>query len=230
MIMAVAAQPLPGRERIRGPNLALLATWARHVPMEEALAKADEAGAVIASNKRLSKAIIGSDGWQSISEVFACWSGTMAAYDKPDQKLGKTIEHTDSETGTRYMFPVPEEHQGKKNIVLVAEHPDFTLEKDGNARIVQAKEVGVVSGFPVASGNWHFGDPKYDIPTGKKVDGSDEAARCLWRIGKRVGLVARVYWHVSYRRAIYLDDRVSFGLGVAVEAAPQKNQADCAQK
>ncbi|NYZ73788.1 hypothetical protein H0O00_01470 [Candidatus Micrarchaeota archaeon] len=193
--------------------------------MEEALRRADEAGLVIASNKRMSKALVGSDEWQSIREAFACWNGTMTAYDEPGKKLGKTIEYVDSETSIRYVFPVPEEHVGKKNVVLVAEHPDFTLETDGNTRIVQAKEVGVVSEFPVASENWYLGDAKYDIPTGKKVDSSNDAARYLWRIEKRVGLVARgIYGGYVDRRYVYLDYAPSFAFGVAVEA-PDANVA-----
>jgi hypothetical protein len=213
------ARQISGKERTRGP-LAVLVERSNGVPMEEALAKADEAGADIASNKRLSKALVGSEEWRSISEVLACWSGTMTAYDKPDKKLGKAIEYTDSETGTRYVFPVPEEHQGKKNVVLVAEHPHFTLETDGKTRVVQAKEVGVVSEFPVASENWHLGDAKYDIPTGKKVDARDEAARCLWRIDKRVGLVARGDYFSGYdgRRSVDLVNRASSVFGVAIEA------------
>ncbi|NYZ73869.1 hypothetical protein H0O00_01880, partial [Candidatus Micrarchaeota archaeon] len=156
--------------------------------------------------------------------------------------LGKTIEYVDSETGTRYVFPVPEEHVGKKNVVLVAEHPNFTLETDGNTRVVQAKEIGIVSEFPVASENWYLGDPKYDIPTGKKVDGSNGAARYLWRIEKRVGLVARGddYYGDCYggggygRRGVVLDYAPSDAFGVAVEApegrTPKKLQVDAADK
>ena len=230
--MTVVAQ-VSGKERARGPNLAVLVKRSDGVPMEEALTKADAVGAVIASSKRLSKALVGSDEWQGIREVFACWTGTMTGYDKPDQKLGKVIEYTDSETGIRYVFPVPEEHQGKKNVVLVAEHPDFTLETDGNTRIVQAKEVGVVPDFPVASEKWYLGDAKYDIPTGKMVDSSIETARRLWRIEKRVGLVARGGngWY-DYRRDVALDSAPSGGLGVAIEAAsggaPKKLQVETA--
>ena len=218
-------QKISGVERIRGPNLAVLVKRANGVPMEEALAKADEAGLVIASNKRMSKALVGSEEWKRIREVFACWTGTMTAYDKPDQKLGKIIEYTDSNTGVRYVFPVPEEQQGKKDVVLVAENPNFTLETDGKTRIVQANEVGVVSGFPVASENWYLGDPKYDIPTGKKVDDSDQDARYLWRIDKRVGLVARVYsdyWNDGNRRFVLLDYAPSLAFGVATEGTPEQ--------
>ena len=233
--MTVAAQQISGKERTRGPNLAILVNRSASVPMEEALVRANDAGVVIASNKRLSQALVGSDEWRGIREVFACWSGTMTGYEKPDQKLGKTIEYVDSETGVRYIFPVPEEHQGKKNVVLITEHPNFTLETDGKTRIVQAKEVGMVSEFPVASENWYLGDQKYDIPTGKKVDGNNEAARYLWRIDKRVGLVARGYdgnWDGGDRRSGGLDDRPSEALGVAIEAAsggaPKKLQVETA--
>ena len=231
--MTVATQ-VSGTERIRGPNLAILVKRANGVPMEEALAKANETGVVIASNKRLTQALVGSDEWRGIREVFACWGGDMTGYDKPDQKLGKTIEYTDSETGIRYVFPVPEEHVGKKNVVLVAQHPDFTLETDGKTRIVQAKEVGVVSEFPVASENWYLGDPKYDIPTGKKIDGSNDAARYLWRIEKRVGLVARGGNDYDDGRGVDLDYAPSGAFGVAIEAteggAPKKLQVETAEK
>lgn len=214
--MNVAAHQISGKERIRGPNLAVLVTVSNGLGMGAALRRADRAGRVIASNKMLSKALVGSDEWRSIREVFACWTGTMTAYDEPDKKLGKTIEYTNSKTGIRYVFPVPEEHQGKKNIVLVAEHPDFTLETDGKTRVVQAKEVGVVSKFPVASENWYLGDAKYDIPTGKKVSGDNEDARYLLRMEKRVGFVARVWG--ALRRGVLLSGRPSNRFGVAVEA------------
>ncbi len=220
------AQQISGKERTRGPNLAVFVKRSEGVPMEEALRRTDEAGLVIAPNIRLSNALIGSDEWRSIRAVFACWNGTMTGYEKPDQKLGKAIEYTDSETGIRYVFPVPQEYQGKKNIVLVAEHPDFTLETDGKTRVVQAKEVGIVSKFPVASENWYLGDSKYDIPTGKKVSGDNAYARYLFRIEKRVGLIARGYdnncgdyhWYDGDRRGVNLDGRPSLGLGVAVKA------------
>jgi hypothetical protein len=212
--MDAAVQRKAPKERIRGPNLAVLVKRAKGVPMEGALVKADAAGSVIASNKRLGKVIVGSEEWRGISEVFTCWSGTMAAYDKPDKRLGTTIEYTDPKTGIRYVFPVPEEHQGKKNIVLIAEHPDFTLETDGKTRIVKAKEVGVVPEFPVASKNWYRGHPGYDIPAGKKATSDDEAARYLWRIDKRVGLVAGDYCS----RSVLLNVAPSEAFGVAVEA------------
>ncbi len=227
MVVTIAAQAVPGKEKARRPNLAILVKSHIGVPMEGALWRADEDGLTMASNKRLSKAMDESAEWQSIYEVFACWTGTMTGYEKPDQKLGKTIEYVDPETGIRYVFPVPEEHQGKKNVLLVAEHPDFTLETDGDTRIVRAEEVGAVSEFPAAPYYWYLGDAKYDIPTGEKVDSDDQAARYLWRIAKRVGLVARGYyddWRGMLKRLVGLAYTPSVPLGVVMESV-FKNEA-----
>jgi|SRR5208283_4844389 len=198
--------------RTRGPNLAIFVKRVDGIPIEEAISKA--AGLVIASNKRLDKALVGSGEWEGIRDAFACWSGTMVGYDKPDQELGKTIEYVDSRSGIRYVFPVPEEHAGKKNVALVAEQ-NFTLETDGNNRIVQAETVGIVTGFPVATDRWHLVDPEYGIPHGEEVDSSNPEARCLGRRGNRVCLIARAS---SSRRNVVLNGRPSYGLGVAVEA------------
>ncbi|MEW6722615.1 MAG: hypothetical protein AB1324_05115 [Candidatus Micrarchaeota archaeon] len=212
------------QERIRSPKLAVFIKGLNGVPMEEALRRADEAGLVIASNKRLSKVLVGSDEWRDIREVFTCWTGTMTAYDKPDQKLGKIIEYTDSKTGVRYVFPVPEEHQGKKNIILVAEHPDFYLIKDGNDRVVQAGEAGALANFPTLKKGWFLGDPKYDLPRGKKIDGNKPDARRFLRIDKRVGLISRDGWFRlgSGMMCVDLTLAPSYSLGVTVETPPEQ--------
>ena len=59
-----------------------------------------------------------------------------------------------------------------KDVILVVEHPNFTLKKDGNARIVVAKDVDVVTDFPISSPAWYPGDPIYDIPHGQKKESS----------------------------------------------------------
>ena len=186
--------------------------------MEEALRMADEAGLVIASNRRLSKALLESEEWCSeLRGLFTLWSGTMAAYDRPGQKIGSAIEYVHPETNVRYVFPVPKEHIGKENAVLVVEHPDFTLEAEGNNRVVLAKDedVGIVPGFPLIPMRQRLGDPtqfylgdeKYDIPAGKEVGVDIKEARMLSRMGKRVGLVSRVSDHSwgGNSRYVYLN-------------------------
>lgn len=210
------------QERVRGPNLAVFIKRANGVPMEEALAKADRAGLVMASNTRLSRALVESSEWRSICDVFTCWTGTMTAYDLPDLKLGKNIEYTDSITGIRYVFPVPEEHQGKENVMLVTEHPNFSLIADGNDRVVQAAKVDAVERFPTSPVGWFLGDKNYGIPQGKPIEDGNQDARHLCRMNKRVGLVARGYLNridIIGRQYVCVDDRPSIGFGVAVEKA-----------
>ncbi|MCX6773835.1 MAG: hypothetical protein NTY68_02440 [Candidatus Micrarchaeota archaeon] len=114
-------------ERIRGPELEV---FARDMPkeyvsietlcgkedlirealsMEDALRKADEAGRVIASNKKISKYSwwMGNMGHETKEgrNILNCWTGTMAAYDKPDQKIGNTIEYVDPTTDFERKYP-----------------------------------------------------------------------------------------------------------------------------
>jgi hypothetical protein len=225
--MAVAAQASV-KDRARGSNLAVFVKCSDGVPMEEALRRADDAGLVIASNKRLSQALVGSDAWQSIAAALPCWTGTMAGHVKPGRTFrqeterissideGHFIVYTDSETKLRYLFPVKEEHLDKTDCILAVDHPGFELVTDGRDRIIRAARVGLIEGFPAVSGKWYHGDPEYDIPTGNKVDGSSQDARYLSRIDKRVGPAARGY-HVDFRRFV-LGKNPSNVLGVAVEA------------
>ncbi|MFA5050203.1 MAG: hypothetical protein WC501_04310 [Candidatus Micrarchaeia archaeon] len=202
------------KERVSGPNLAILIKRSNGVPFEEGLRRANEENRVIASNARLSKALVGSDEWQKLRAVFVCWSGTMTAYVEADTKLPEKVEYTDPTTGHRWVFSVPEQHRGKKNAILVAEHPDYTLEIDGTNRVVHATSVDLVKNFPKSDG-WYMGDPKHDIPVVSQT-GSD---RYLWRVAKRVGPVARgCGLYGDGRRGVGLDFGPSVGLGVAVEA------------
>ncbi|NYZ76960.1 hypothetical protein H0O02_01445 [Candidatus Micrarchaeota archaeon] len=219
----MAAQPVQTRgekvERIRGPELAVLVKRANSVPFVEGLRMAEEKGLVIASNSRLDKALVGSDEWGSISDVFACWSGTMTAYAKPGEKLGKTVEYVDPKTEERWVFPVPVEYQKEKNAILVAEHPDYKFEVDGKNIVVNATTVDLVAKFPASDG-WHPTDAKHGIPTKEGSSGE----RYLWRIDSRVGPVARGYDYLGLiygrRHLVSLLDRPSYGFGVAVEKAP----------
>ncbi len=207
------------KENAGRPALAVLVKGG--MPMEEALTRADEAGLAIASNKRLSAAIVGSDAWRAADGILPCWTGTMTAYEMPGRKLGKRIEYRDSDTGVRFIFPVPEELQGKGDIILVAEHPGFKLLKEGRDRIVQASEVHAVERFPVTNEGWLLGDPRYDIPQGNIADCRNQDARYFWRVGRRVGLVARDYGNGrggADTRGINLGSRPSLGLGVLVES------------
>jgi len=208
-------------QRTRGPNLAVLVAYANKVPSEEGLRLANEGNLVVASNKRLDKALVGSDEWQqpNVRPALPAWTGTYAGYEEVGKKLGKTIEYVDSETGFRHVFPVPEQYQGQKNVILVAEHPDYSLERDGNNRVVNATKVDGIQAFPGSDG-WYPTDAVHGIPTGNSIDSSNAEARYLWRIAKRVAPVARDCYNFNYnRRLVALNYRPSNRLGVAVEAA-----------
>ena len=188
--------------------------------MEEALQMADKNGLVIASNQRLSQAFFVNDEWRKIKDAFTCWSGTMVAYDKPDMRLGKYIEYLDTYTCITYMFPVPQQFQGRTNLLLLAEHPNFTLETDGHKRIVRATEVEAVSDFPAASGNWYLGHHAFDIPVGRRVESSHPQARHLFRYEKMVGLIERGANHnTNGGKSIVLSSSPSCENGVVVEAS-----------
>ncbi len=236
-------------ERIRGPNsekssisspergsgLKVLVKRADGASYRKALELAEEKNLVLAPNKRMTKALVETDEWKSMREAFACWTGTMTGHVEPGKKLGKFIEYTDPEDGQKYVFPVPEQYRNEKNMILVVEHPNLTLVQDGKNLVVEAADVVGLTHFPKEDG-WYFGDEQFDIPTGKEVSSSDEKARYLWRVGSRVGPVARGYDYYGGggRRGAGLDDRPSGRFGVVVESpeggAPENLEVESASE
>ncbi|MFN7991631.1 MAG: hypothetical protein U0R44_05730 [Candidatus Micrarchaeia archaeon] len=213
-------QKNPGKERIRGPNLAVFIRSDRGVPMEEALRRVDEAGLVMASNKRLGRALFGNYEWHAISDALPCWSGTMVAYDKPDKALGKVIRFTDPNTSMNYEFMVPREHWGKKNVALVAEHPEFTIITEGLDRLVVADGVDAIERFPLSREGWFFDDEKHGIPLESRPAHPDgPSARHMTRNETGVCLVARGNERGYHPRHVDLSGWPSIGFGVAVQAA-----------
>ena len=155
----------------------------------------------------------------------------MTAYVKPGQAFregGERVEKLDShaivyidpETKYRWIFPIPEEYLDEKDAVLVAEHPDYTLEIDGKDRVVKATKVDMVGDFAAKERGWYVGDPKYNLPSGVPVT-KDDATTEFYRIGKRVGPVSCYYEYVDFdfRCDSFLNGKPSAKLGVLVEAA-----------
>ncbi len=227
--MMALAKKNPGSERTLGTKLAVLVKRANGVPMEEALQRADEAGLVIASNKRIERAIMERKERRSILDAFPLWTGTLVAYDEPGQRLGKTFEYTEARTGNRYVLDVPEEHQGRANVVLVAEHPDFTIEKDGMNRIIHAKRLGILARVPtILGGGWYHGDHVHAIPCGKKVDKNSESARILGAGYRGIRLVVRgddSFQGLITFCTVSLNYRPSDRFGVVVEGTPEQISA-----
>jgi hypothetical protein len=153
----------------------------------------------------------------------------MSGYEKSSTPLGSVIEYVDPETKFRWIFPVPEEYKGMKNIILVTEHPDYSLEVIGNDRIVRAAKVDLIERFP-AKHDSYLTDIKHGIPFGDPVADSDSSARKLFRFDTRsVSFSIRDCDYVGYNnRYIALGDRLSHVLGVAVEAPDAHVASDMA--
>jgi len=205
--------------RTWGSVLEVFIPRANGVSFEEALARAKAAGRIIASNKRLDQALVGSKKWETIKDAFACWTGTMIAYEETGKPFERSVEYVDDKTGIRHVFPVPDLYVGLKNCLLVTEHPYYSLETDGNNKIVRPARVELIAKFPAATQKWYLTDPKYGIPLGEETSLSNPDARCLIRISKRVGPVARGgYGNVgSWHRGVLAGNGPSDALGVAVE-------------
>ena len=126
---------------------------------------------------------------------------------------------TNPKTGLRYLFPVPDEYVGEKDVVLVAEHPGFTLNPDGKDFVVEAEKVGIVRAFPSADG-WYAADPEYGIPAGAPVDMKCENARYLVRFEKAVSLISLGYFdggnEIGNPRGIVVGEVPSTEFGVPV--------------
>ncbi len=204
-------------ERIRGPDLERFGNT--KLPFKEAIRAVDSCKRVIASNKRLSRAL-NSNEWSRIKDAFPCWSGTMVAYEEPDKGFGSIVSFQDPENGIRWIFPVPAEFAGEKNAALAVDHPDFSLLQDGKDMIIECESPDLIKGFPSRSRLWHLGDNIHDIPQGA---GSNISLygnkRTLWRTGRRVCPAIRNSrygpGHESFN--IILTGSLAVDLGIIVE-------------
>lgn len=199
-----------------------LVSFRDNVPMEEALVKAGVAGTIIIPN-RVIGAILTGETWAFIRKALPCWTGTLAAYDKPDHPLGKAIEYVDYRTNIRYVFFVPEEHVGKKDVLFITEHPNFFFIRDGNNRIVQARELSAIEGFGIIDKayreeGWYRADPLFDLPVGIKSSSADPYARYLWRAEKMISLISRGYGAFDFdgRRVIDMFHSPSDNRGIVM--------------
>ncbi len=200
--------------------------YAQGLSAVEGIMQAANEGLVVASNLTID-AVLSGDGRRSIPELFPCWIGTMTGYTKAGAKLGKEVVHTDSQTGERWIFPVPEQFREERNSLLVMEHPDYALVRDGKDILVEPTDiarVSLVSQFPESSNGWYLVDPQHGIPTGSQADSQNPVSRYLWRLAEgRVGAVARGNSILcNSRRLVNLYNQPSVGFGVAVETPAEQ--------
>jgi len=210
--------PLPAQAARPAGSLAVLIRTENRVPMEEALLRAKETKTLIASNRRMERALINSQEWQDVRDGLPCWTGTIVAYEEPGKAFGKIVEYTDPKTGFHYVFPVPPQFVGVRDGLLVAEHPGIRIENDGDDKIVRAAKVGLIERFPAAGQKWYRADPIFRIPHGPELSEDQVGTAFLWRSEKNVCLVVR-----SYRNPLTVDLNSApsdvFGVIIEINAA-----------
>lgn len=208
------------KDRIRGPRLKVLIKRSRGIGLEETMIITEMGSRVIASNKRISR-MLENRGGSEFYKALPCRTGTLVVYTAPGKELGKQIVCTDPKTNQKYIFHVPEEHQHKKDVALVVEHPDYFLQKDENEFVVFVKNpenIHVIENFPSSNG-CYLGDPEHDIPFGDEVSPDVPGARYLFR--KMDDVVSQVFRGLVFhdRRGILMCGMYpSSDLGVLVEA------------
>jgi hypothetical protein len=92
--------------------------------IQESINAANQRKLRLLSNLELDHRLFLSDDWKKEKEMYPCWSGTFIAYEAPGVAFGKTVGFRD------LVVSVPKQFQGRKDCVLVCNHPDFKLKKD----------------------------------------------------------------------------------------------------
>jgi len=121
------------------------------------------------------------EGWRMhFSKLHTLWTSTMAAY-PGSEPLGKVIRSSDCAMGSyfRYSFPVPKRFRGMKDVLLLFEFPDYTLNKKINSSggldisiEVNPRKVQLVEEFPawgMNNVNLFALHPVFGIPYGKPL-------------------------------------------------------------
>ncbi len=138
-------------------------------------------------------AAIETDREQQIKKELPCWTGTVIAIVEPNRTFqqasidtdtilngSRSIVYTDLNTGTKWIFPVPEEYLHVANGILVAEHPNYMLQISMFEVVVfPVSSVDLVQVFPKRDGIYNL-DPVHKIPV--ENNGTHTRKRFyLWR-------------------------------------------------
>jgi len=199
------------------------------VSFAEALRLAREQKRIIPSNKFLDQFLTKGPLEGGVNLSFH--SGTMSAYVKPDEPFKSEVKYTDKKTGHEWIFPVPSPFQNEKNAILVAEHPNYTVEVEGNKCIVHVEKNNIilVKNFGRENG-WYVCDEATGIPVGKGKAFWEEgngSQRYLHREEAHIGPVDRAYnsFYTYPGQDIFLNKPPSSEFVVLVEDI-QKGEAE----
>jgi len=146
---------------------------------KDTIEKANKQNVRILSNLEIDKRLK-SGQWEKEKEMYPCWTGTLVVYEEPGKAFGKTVECEG------LIFNIPKKFQGKKNMAIVCNHPDFVLKENTITPGKSAKCIPI----PEKDG-WYLPEKQFGIPNGEK--GNNDGHRSyLWRWSSPfVGLVSR---------------------------------------
>jgi hypothetical protein len=214
-------------------NLKILVPKSNGVSFDKAFQLAKGKKDIIISNKKADKVLVETEIWKSFKEAFPIWTGTMTAYTEANKRIGSVVEYEDPNSKKIWTWEVPAGYRKEKNIILVAEHPDYDLVEEKNRIIVNTKnKIIVVENFPTRDG-WYKTDENTAIPVNVPINSDSKEARYLYRLQERVGPLVRGdddFFSYDNERDVDADDRPSLGLGVLVasetgcEAAAEKSE------
>lgn len=185
------------------------------------LERALENKRIISSNTKIAK-LLQRNKWEVISEGLACWTGTMTAYEKPNEKFKDVVEYEDPQTHQRWVFRLPYMFSGEKNAIVVTEYPDYKVERDGKTIVIHPRKATLIINFPTKNG-WYIPEKEHGIPIGKEVDKFTPNAIYLFRGSERVGPVCRGAGRSI--RYMDLETEPSYPLGMIVEKGSHKTHS-----
>lgn len=161
-------------------ELVKLTTYEKGFELEQTVNEANKQGVRIPSSKEMSSRLVHSDVWKTEREMYICRTGTFMAYEKWDKPLGEKIEWEG------FIVLVPKQFQGKKNIALVCNHPDFKLEN----KVFSSDKFKAIE-LPHEDG-WYDTETEFELPTGeKKKYAENRRYNCRYQNEKYIGLVLR---------------------------------------
>src|SRR5271157_2677356 len=85
----------------------------------EAYRMAREKGKTLLSNAQADAILQDENFRKKYAAMFPCWTGTIGIYKSAGEPFGEFIKTDEC------IFDVPKEFRGKKDCILVMEHPDY---------------------------------------------------------------------------------------------------------
>ena len=203
-------------------TIEILKTYDDGVTFIEALKLAE--GRHLLSNLDADMILQDEERYKKYSKLFYCWTGDLLVYEEPGKEFGEWVKDADNS----WIIDIPKEFQGRKDIALLIQHPNFKIEK-GKYDMTFVKPNGKKSYDYIAipfkpKNGWYLPD-SYGIPNGEELTKANKEARYLYRrFSATVRPVAR-WVNVFYDRRVvicgyYVDGR----LGVGVVQPQAKNK------